>query len=229
MKKIISMILTVVILLPVFSSCRNNSGTNHKETTGEVPEQTMPVPDDLNRYMGYFVNYFYFAPFHHYYSPHYTNVLSLVIQVCCFNKEDFDFVTYDESTYTYYIEGEGLREMAKVLFGENFDVLKYQELYKGRYGNAKYEESKDIYVVSAATDYWGGAPYNLKFSERKNMKMKETENGVIVTAIIDNESEINGITGDDVQEFTFDYHFEKVEYNGKIYYRILEVSLHKES
>lgn len=227
MKKIICMILTVLILLPVFSSCKNSSGTNHKETTGEVPEQTISVPDDLNRYMGYFVKYFYFAPFDH--GVYQVDILTLVFQVCCFNKEDFDFVTYDESTYTYYIEGEGLREMAKILLGESFDVLKYQEFHKGKYGNAEYKESKDIYVVSAATDYWGGSYYNLKFSERKNMKMKETENGVIVTAIIDNYNEIDGITGDDVQEFTFDYHFEKVEYNGKIYYRILEVRLHKES
>lgn len=223
MKKIICMILTVVILLPVFSSCKNSSRTNPDETTEPIG-QTMPVPDDLNRYMGYFVNYFYYAPFHYYQTGLYTSdIITLVFQVLCFNYEDFDFVTFDESTYTYYIKGEGLREMSKVLFGEYFDVLEYKQTI----GTGKYNASTDMYIVSSATDCWGGGLYHLKFSERKNMKMIETENGVIVTATIDNYNEIDGILGDDVQEYTFDYHFEKVEYNGKIYYRILEVRQHK--
>lgn len=189
-----------------------SESTSAADTESEPP--AAPAAMELNKYMSYLVRYFH-EPYSLGDDISKKDILSVCFQTALFNKDSLDFVELDEDQQVIYIEGEGMRKIAKNLFGDEVVLEDYHGFMEG--SADFYIADVDKYCALYARE-WVGDPYNLNENTMIQI-IKETDSSAVVRA--DVEYRPNLLTVESSREM--EYVFDKIEDGGFTYYRLTEV------
>ncbi len=253
MKNFFALALAVLFLLPLIVSCKTDADdesvsatevsqpeqsaaeqseetvSDSTEASVEESAETVIEKIDVTVFVNNFCNY-YHEPFAAGDVINREDALQYVFEYLngyMYNErpEWSEFIIKDEETFIMYVNGEELRIFAKILYGDDFDVMKYQSLYIGEGEpsfNEKYLEDSDTYVIPTNRGYWGGDNYYMAYGTKPTVT--ETDDEILVTAVITNENEMEGIVGDDADTKTLTYRFAKVVHRGVEHYRLIEIT-----
>lgn len=169
---------------------------------------------DIKDYMLYFVNYFH-EPYQTGDNVSDKNIISLSFLFALSNKDNLDYVKIDEQSQTMFISGDGLRLAAKNLIYENISLNEYHHYLENT--SSVYSENIDTYIVPYARGGWGGDLYYL--DEEKELEIIDNDNTITVTATVQYIPQLGTIENTRKLEYTFD----KVKYDGFLYYQIKEI------
>lgn len=241
MKKQIIKLIAALIVSVSLASCSQteNAGTSKgdSEATGQIHSEAVGQPGsetdgrtsmdsakdmqgvkkmDIESYMQYFVNYFH-EPYQKGNDLEKIDLLDLSFFFCFSHKESLDFIKITDTRLE--IKGEGIRKIAKNLFGENVNLSDYHHFLETSVD--LYAKDSDKYIVQYAKGYWGGELYYI--DEEAPTKITETDDTLTFTANVYYDPTI----GKKENIRKMEYHFEKVTDNGFLYYQISEIKLVK--
>ncbi len=225
-RRYLALLLAFLLLLSAFGCARPEDPaetTDAPADTTDAPTDTTDAPEiqnplvfekatDLATLMTILPGYFH-GEYDIEKGEYPKDILTMLFRFCYMYRKRLDFVEFDEATSILTIQGEGFRTLAKAMLGEDFDPMQCQ------IPAGSYAPDRDVYLVSAARDYWGGGWYAVEFGTE--LSVVETETNAIVTASVMEQSPYSGVRG---EARLLRYTFRRVVADGLLCYRLLSVT-----
>lgn len=210
MKKRMTLILVLLLSISMVTACStpsNDRNPTESEYTGKM---------DIKAYMPYFVNYFH-QPYKMGDDISNIDLLHLSLRFCFEQKDRFDFVAIDKDEQIETISGEGMKSIARCLFGEDVDITKYHKFLNN--STDIYAAELDRYIAGYAKGYWGGDLYYV--NEEVPLEITESDTALTVKASIYYAPTLGVMENFRKMEYTY----KKVIYEGYWFWQISEVNV----
>lgn len=210
MKKRMTLILVLLLSINMVTACSTPS-KDRNPTESEYTEKM-----DIKAYMPYFVNFFH-EPYKMGDDISKINLVHLSLRFCLDVQDEFEFIQINKEQQELKVTGEGLKTIAKGLFGENVDISSYHDfLYNS---TDVYAKELDTYFCNYAKGYWEGDFYYVK--EDVPLEITESEATLTVTASTYYAPTLGVMENIRKMEYTF----KKVIYEGYWFWQISEINV----